>query len=935
MKKITILFSLMLSMGLMAQNINYNDPLPENKQFKKGVLPNGLTYYIYNTKVVKDAASYYIIQNVGSILENDDQQGLAHFLEHMAFNGTESFPDKGILNTLQKHGAVFGKDINAYTSFDETVYNMNNIPNTNELVDTCLLVLRDWSHYLSLEDKEIDAERGVIKEEWRTRQNGYMRIYQDNMATLFNNSVYAKRMPIGSMDVVENFKYKALRDFYHDWYRTDLQAIAVIGDVDVEQVESKIKTLFSPIPAVKNARERFVVAIPVNDKLMFNAASDEEVSTPAISFGIRHPKNLKGETIADLKKSLLNSMVTTMLSERLREISDKTDAPFFSSYITYGNNSKVTNSFNISVTPKPDQQYAAFETTMKEVNRAIKFGFTAEEIKRAIVRYKNSYEIQITKNDDKSHSTIQGIIQRNYLDNGAMTDTAAEYDIAKQIFDALTVEEVQQHLKKLYTEKNRYITTTSVKGSKNLTESDALQIITSAENDKNLIPYADAFAGKNLLGGIKIKKGKLQSEKLNSVTGATTFVLSNGIKVHYKFVNKSKNDVKLNAVSYGGLSLVKDTDLPSAKYVSTLVGRSGLGEYSNNDLSKVLAGKTASTSIAIGGITENVTGKSTTKDVATLLQMVHLRFVKPRFDKDAYEVLMGGLRNTLISKSNNLEEKIKDSITVAFFGKNNPKQALFTQEYINSVSFETIQKVYNERFKNAADFEFFIVGDISEEQLKPLLVEYIASIPTQKKAETYKDNSIEWLSKKIKKEVLLEMKNPKSAAVVSLTNNFEYSLKSALLARTLGDMLKLRFTATLREEEGGTYGANAYVSLSKRPIEKATVIVEFDSNPEKVDRLIKIVNQEITKIAEGTISKADLDKTITNYQKERAQDKSSSQYDMNVLTNFFREGYDMNAAANFDDIVKNISVKELQDFTVKILKGANTAQIVINPLNKK
>lgn len=935
MKKITILFSLMLSIGLMAQNINYNNPLPENKQFKKGVLPNGLTYYIYNTKVVKDAASYYIIQNVGSILENDDQQGLAHFLEHMAFNGTESFPDKGILNTLQKHGAVFGKDINAYTSFDETVYNMNNIPNTNELVDTCLLVLRDWSHYLSLEDKEIDAERGVIKEEWRTRQNGYMRIYQDNMATLFNNSVYAKRMPIGSMDVVENFKYKALRDFYHDWYRTDLQAIAVIGDVDVEQVESKIKALFSPIPAVKNARERFVVAIPVNDKLMFNAASDEEVSTPAISFGIRHPKNLKGETIADLKYSLLNSMVTTMLSERLREISDKTDAPFFSSYITYGNHSKVTNSLNLSVTPKPDQQYAAFEAAMKEVNRAVKFGFTAAEVDRAIIRYKNSYEIQITKSDDKSHATIQGIIQRNYLDNGAMTDTAAEYDIAKQIFDALTVEEVQQHLKKLYTDKNRYITTTSVKGSKNLTEADALQIISSAENDKNLIPYTDAFAGKNLLVGIKIKNGKLASEKLNSDTGATTFLLSNGIKVHYKFVNKSKNDVRFNAVSYGGLSLVKDADLPSAKYVSTLVGRSGLGEYSNNDLSKVLAGKTASTSISIGGITENVTGKSTTKDVTTLLQMVHLRFVKPRFDKDAYQVLMGGLRNTLISKSNNLEEKIKDSITVAFFGKDNPKQALFTQEYINLVSFETIQKVYSERFKNAADFEFFIVGDISAEQLKPLLVEYIASIPTQKKAETYKDNSTEWLSKKIKKEVLLEMKNPKSAAVVSLTNHFEYSLKNALLARTLGDMLKLRFTTTLREEEGGTYGANAYVSLSKRPVEKATIIVEFDSNPEKVDRLLKIVNQEIAKIADGTISQSDLDKTITNYQKERAQDKSFSQYDMNVLTNFFREGYDMNASANFDDIVKNISVKELQDFTVKILKEANTAQIIINPLNKE
>ena len=268
MKKFTILFSFLLSMSLMAQNTILNDPLPENDRVTKGVLPNGLTYYIYKTEVVKDAASYYIIQNVGSVLENDDQQGLAHFLEHMAFNGTDNFPDKGILNTLQKEGAVFGKDINAYTSFDETVYNMNNIPSTPELVDTCLLVLSDWSNYLSLEDEEIDAERGVIKEEWRTRQNGGMRIFERSMPTMFNNTVYASRMPIGKMDVVDNFKYKALRDFYHDWYRTDLQAIAVIGDVNVAEVEAKIKTLFSPIPAVDNPRERFIVSIPDNDKLM-------------------------------------------------------------------------------------------------------------------------------------------------------------------------------------------------------------------------------------------------------------------------------------------------------------------------------------------------------------------------------------------------------------------------------------------------------------------------------------------------------------------------------------------------------------------------------------------------------------------------------------------------------------------------------------------
>ncbi|MEO5790369.1 insulinase family protein [Gelidibacter sp.] len=933
MKKFTILFSFLLSMSLMAQNTILNQPLPENDRVTKGVLPNGLTYYIYKTGVVKDAASYYIIQNVGSVLENDDQQGLAHFLEHMAFNGTDNFPDKGVLNTLQKHGAVFGKDINAYTSFDETVYNMDNIPNTPELVDTCLLILRDWSNYLSLEDDEIDAERGVIKEEWRTRQNGPMRIFQKSLPTLFNNTVYAQRMPIGLMEVVDNFKYKALRDFYHDWYRTDLQAIAIIGDVNVEDVESKIKTLFSPIPAVDNPRERFIVSIPENDKLMFSSASDEEVTTAEITFGIRHPKNLGDETVTDLKESLLNRMATMMLSDRLKELSIKPDATFLGVYVNYGDNSRATDEFMLAISPKPDQQHAAFETVMKELNRAVKFGFTSEEIDRSITKFKNSYENQISKLNDRSHASIQNMIQKNYLENSTMTDIAKEYALAQQIFEALSVEEMHAKIKSLYTAKNRYITATGANGNKNLTEDEALQIIASAESDPSLTAYADAFSGKTLLGDLKIKKGKIKSEKANKATGSTTFTLSNGIKVHYKFADKNKNDVELNAVSYGGYSLVDDANLSSANYLNSLVRASGLGDYSSNDLSKVLAGKTASTGIYISDISEVVYGSSSTKEVESMLQMTYLRFAKPRFDKDAFEVLVGNLENYLISRTNNINEKISDSIKVAFYGKNNPKQPLFTHEYINSISFEAMQHVYAKRFENASDFEFFIVGDIKKEQLKPLLEKYIASIPTKKQTENYKDNSSPWLSKTIDKEIHLKMEDPKSSVRITYKNDFKFNLKDELVARALGDILTLRYMETLREQEGGTYGASAYAGLIKRPVEKAIIVVDFDCNPEKVDKLVSIVQEELLKIAAGDINQSDLDKTTTNYLKERGQEKGFNQYDMGVLTNFYRENYDMNDPANFEDIINNISVNDIKEFTSKVLNGADTSEIVVKPSN--
>ena len=321
MKNLITLLSLLLCISMGAQNLN--DLLPTDQSIKKGVLPNGMTYYLHSTDVTKDVASYYIIQNVGSVLENDDQQGLAHFLEHMAFNGTRNFPEKSMLNTLQAHGAVFGKDINAYTSFDETVYNMNNIPTKDGLVDTCLTVLSDWSNFLLLTDEEIDAERGVIKEEWRTRQNGQMRLFSKSLPITFNHSKYADRLPIGLMSIIEGFDYKMLRDFYHDWYRTDLQAIAVIGDFDAETIEQKIIEKFSKIPAVENPRERFVVDIPESKGLMYSLGMDPEISTAKISFGIRHKKSLKTETVADLKRSILESMSVSMLNARIYEQAQK------------------------------------------------------------------------------------------------------------------------------------------------------------------------------------------------------------------------------------------------------------------------------------------------------------------------------------------------------------------------------------------------------------------------------------------------------------------------------------------------------------------------------------------------------------------------------------------------------------------------------------
>lgn len=918
-------------LAVKAQNNNINEPLPSDKSIIKGVLGNGMTYYIKKTAVTKGVASYYIIQNVGSILENEKQRGLAHFLEHMAFNGTKNFEGKGILNTMQKHGLSFGRDINAYTSFDETVYNINNIPSTNEMIDKGLLVLHDWSHYLSLTDKEIDAERGVIKEEWRTRQNGNMRILEQTIGVLYNNSKYAYRMPIGTMDIVENFKHDALRDFYHDWYRTDLQAIAIIGDIDPLIIESKIKALFSGIPAVKNPKKRDVVEIADNQELLYALGMDDEVTTSYISFGIRHHRSLENQTTATLKQDLINAMAINMLYQRLREKSQDKTAAFLDASVDYNIDARSTKNFNVYIQPKQNKQREAFKSVMTEVYKAVKFGFTSSEISRTVAEFENSYQNRIISKDDLTHQEIQGIIQMNYLFNETMTDIEQEYGLIKPILGSLDGSEIQNALKKLFTANNRFLVVNGVKNEANLTKKEALSILYDIENDKQLEPYKDEFEAKSLLGDTVIKEGSIVSEKQNEELGAVEFTLSNGIKFYYKYANKNKNDVQLKAVSYGGNSLLADQYLPSSSALAAVMQNSGLGDYSYANLQKVMAGKTAHVSVNVGPISENLKGSTVTKDVETMLQMVYMQFTKPRFDQDAYNVVMENFNNKVLSRAEDIQEKMEDSTIVALYGFDNPKKRLFDQKYVESITFDKIKSIYGDRFGNAADFDFFLAGDIEKEKLKPLLEKYIAGINTKAVREQWKDNSVKWLEPNIDKRIYLKMSDPKSSVSLCYKNDFAFNLKNQLLARILADMLQLRYDQTLREEEGGTYGASTYGDVYKRPVQEAVLFVRFDCNPEKTEKLIAIVHKEINKMAAGEIDQKDLDKILTNYLKGRKQDKDLNTYDLELLSNFYREGYNMDKPENFENILKSVTRRDIARFTAELLKKSKSYQIVFKP----
>ncbi|WP_303318444.1 insulinase family protein [Flavivirga abyssicola] len=458
---------------------------------------------------------------------------------------------------------------------------------------------------------------------------------------------------------------------------------------------------------------------------------------------------------------------------------------------------------------------------------------------------------------------------------------------------------------------------------------DSLKIDqTIKKGDYPLTPYIDV--GKTLMSGITVKEGHIVSEGMLQSIGSTTFTLSNGIKVHYKFTDKNKNVVLFKTISYGGLSLVKDKDLPSAQLLAKMVSLSGLGNHSAIDLSKILAGNTAKTEIHLSNLTESISGSSRTKGVETLLQMIHLRFVKPRFDKEAYQALIKNMNNYIVKRSHNINERIKDSVTVTLYGKVHPKRSLFNHDFIKEVSFDKIKILYKERFNNAADFEFFMVGDLQKRVLRPLLEKYIASIPTNDTKEIWQDNSVTWLQDTVDKDISLIMETPKSEVRIGYKNMMKYSLKNALIARVLNDILELRLTEILQQEIGGVYSGSVKASIQKRPIEQVSLKIAFDCNLGKEQQLVTKTHQEIKNIVNGVISQTYLDKTKLNYLEEIKQDQDYNSYGMRVLINYFREGYNINDPKNFEDLVNAITIEDIEAFTKALIKDSKFYEIVFS-----
>lgn len=934
MNKLVVLIASTLAIFLVnvgfAQS-NLSKTAPADPELRHGILDNGLTYYIRHNEEPKERASFYMIQNVGALLEEDNQNGLAHFLEHMAFNGTENFEGKGILNTLQKHGVAFGRNINAYTAFNETVYNLSDVPTTPDgLVDTCLLILHDWADYLLLTEDEINLERGVITEEWRTRRNASFRLRQQWFPVVFKGSKWAVRDIIGDTTVIRYHKPETLRNFYHDWYRTDLQAIAIVGDIDVDEVEAKIKSLFSSIEAVKNEKHRPIFTIPHHDETYFVLATDPEATQLQITIYIpEENKDGQDKTLGDLRETYLTSLYNTMSSLRIQELLQKGTPPFVMGATTKGGFVRGYDVYSIIAIANPNEEAKALEAIMTETERIRRFGFVESELERAKVNFLTNLESQYKQRDKINNDSYCDEYQRNYTTKEPIPGIEFEFKFANEVLPTITVEEISELAKKWIKNDNRTILITGPsEGVTHLTEAEAKAIISKVETSE-ITPYVDAASSSSLISE-NLKGSKVVATKKLDDFDAIEWTLANNVKVVYRHADYEKDNVALLAYSKGGSSLWDNQYVPSADMTETFINTYGVGDFDAITLQKMLTGKKVSLSPQIGDLTEGFNGSSTPKDFETMLQLVYLYFEHPRFDKEAHDALMARYQAYVANMEKDPKKIMQDSLNFIVTNYNPRVRSLNTQ-YLNDVSFDEIEKIYKDRIQDAGDFTFFIVGNVAEDTVKTMVERYLGSLTNTPREETWKDRGIDNPTGKTEKVIPIALTTPKTNVNIRYVHDMNYSQENSLLMRVMEDILDLRYTETVREDEGGTYGVGIRGNVSQFPTSKGTLRIAFDCDPVRANNLKAIIFREIDKlIAEGPTAE-DFDKTIKNMLKDREQSKEHNSYWLSSLYNYYFSGVNTASAVNYEDILNKMTQADVQEFAENFFKDADLMDIVFVP----
>lgn len=901
---------------------------------KYGVLDNGMTYYILHNEEPKDRASFYIVQNVGAILEEDDQNGLAHMLEHMAFNGSTNFPGKGVKNFLERQGVAFGSNINAYTNLDETVYNISNVPTgKSEVMDSCVLILHDWSGSLTLAGEEIDAERGVIKEEWRTRNSASRRMYNQLSDVTYYESKYAIRDVIGDMDVIDNSPYSAIRSFYEKWYRTDLQAVVIVGDFDADEMEARVKRILSKVPAAKNPAERKEYTVASNEDFLYKYATDEEAQFVEYSIMVKHEPTTRFDRDYDyLKEDMMMSLFGAVVRERLANIQQKPNAPFNRAGIGYYNMVRTMDAYYIGGRkPASIDLMGSMKALLIESERVLKYGVTETELERAKINMMRGYEEAVKNMKEVSNDGYASSLKRHYLVGEPRLGAVKNLEFAKAALPSITAAQVNELIKDFYTEDNRVVT---VKGPKKVdfeypTKEDIAKLFEEVKATE-IAPFVDNVVSAPLLAQEPTAGSVASKKKLEGIE-ANEYTLSNGAKVVIYPTDKNENEVLFRAYSPGGLSLLKTEDLPTASISTSIADQSGIGQHSVEDLRKLLVGKQVGLSASVSQYSEGLKGSSTPDDVETLMQLIYMTFEEPRFDPEIFEAYMGRAKLALENSDKNPKKVFFDSVKVAAVAGEMDRRPLNSLETLEKLDYERIEPIYRDRISNAGDFVFVFVGAVNEDVLLPMIEKYIASISDSGRREEWVDEGLRPFGDGYKNIFTRKMEVDKQTNYIKFSGERKYSREEELVLSIAKNILTKRYFETVREQEGGSYGVGVYTGYDEIPYDSYYLIAYFDCNPDKGDRLVEIIDEEYYKLIKNGPSEEDYKSTMETLIKEREQAHENNNFWMSGIINSYAYGFNSTLPAFYEDILEDMTMKKFSKSFKKITKGADKMTIIMKP----
>lgn len=907
-------------------------PLPIDPKVRYGKLDNGLTYYIRHNELPENRADFYIAQNVGSVLEEDNQAGLAHFLEHMAFNGTKNFPENGIDKYLQSVGMRMGENLNAYTSFDETVYTIINAPvDKPNVVDSCLLILHDWSNSLALTDSMIEKERGIIREEWRTRRDASQRLLEKQLQQMFPGNKYANRIPIGSIDVINNFKPEELRAYYKKWYRPDLQAIIVVGDVDVDTVEKTIKTMFSDIPAPVNPAKREYVSVVDNDEPIVSIATDKEASSTIIYIYHKYdpmPAQLRS-TAAGLITDYISAVCSQILNERLEALLHQANPPFVYAEAYDGDFmvARTKDAFTIAAIAKEGEIDSTMTALVREMERARQFGFTVSEYERAKINILKQYESAFNERDKQKNSSYTKEYVNHFTEGGYIPGIETEYTLINQIAPNITVEQINQYIAQIIGEKNIVLALSGPEkdGLVYPTESELLEMFNKARSQK-VEPYKEEVNNDPLIPELPAP-GKIVKEEHDGLFDATVLTLSNGVRVVLKPTEYKKDEIQMTATSPGGSFMVGIDDAKNMKVFNSVIGLGGLGNFSAIDLSKKLAGKKVSCSASLGVDNESLNGYASPDDVKTLFELIYLAMTSPRMDNDAYASFENRMKAQLENAKLDPSTALNDTISKVVYN-NHPRAVSLEEEDFDKISYQRILDIYKERYGDASDFTFTFVGNLNVDSIRPYIEQYLATLPANGRVDKPSPEALPKIMKgKLENHFSREMQTPKSSVFQLYSGKSEYNLKNLLTASLLSQILDLVYTETIREAEGGSYGVYAGVSLSDFPKGQTTLQVFFDTDPQKWENMVRIVDEEIQRIISEGPKSEHLTKSRDNMLKRHNERLQENSYWLNVIDSYYFRGLD--AYTNYKETLESITADDIKKFMSDFISQGNCVEVVM------